>query len=357
MRRRQTLSRRTFIKLTATVTAGAALASCTPKQDTPAATEAHSSTVAPASPPSPTTGITATTVNGNGATQSQASLTQAPTSSPELPPTSTPVYLSSAHGPDPAAITRAAIAALGGMASFMSPGADVIVKPNICVDYHPPEYAATTNPTVVATLVSLCLEAGAKRVRVMDYGFGGTSKSGYEISGIKQAVEAAGGEMHYMTNGKYGKVEIPNGMDLKSIEIYKDILETDLLINVPIAKTHSAATLTLGAKNLMGIIQDRNMMHRNLHQRIADLTSLVMPALTVVDAVRILTAHGPTGGNLADVRQVDTVLASRDIVAADAYAATLFGLTGADVGYIQCCADMGLGTMDLNSINIQEINV
>jgi uncharacterized protein (DUF362 family) len=73
--------------------------------------------------------------------------------------------------------------------------------------------------------------------------------------------------------------------------------------------------------------------------------------------VRILTAHGPTGGNLADVRQVDTVIASRDIVAADAYAATLFGLTGADVGYIQCCADMGLGTMDLNSINIQEINV
>jgi uncharacterized protein (DUF362 family) len=243
------------------------------------------------------------------------------------------------------------------MASFMSPGADVIVKPNICVDYHPPEYAATTNPTVVATLVSLCLEAGAKRVRVMDYGFGGTSKSGYEISGIKQTVEAAGGEMHYMTNGKYGKVEIPNGMDLKSIEIYKDILETDLLINVPIAKTHSAATLTLGAKNLMGIIQDRNMMHRNLHQRIAALTSLVMPALTVVDAVRILTAHGPTGGNLADVRQVDTVIASRDIVAADAYAATLFGLTGADVGYIQCCDDMGLGTMDLNSINIQEINV
>jgi uncharacterized protein (DUF362 family) len=152
-------------------------------------------------------------------------------------------------------------------------------------------------------------------------------------------------------------VDIPGGRDMKSINIYRDILEADTLINVPIAKTHSAATLTLGAKNLMGVVLDRNMMHRNLHQRIADLTSLVMPDLTVVDAVRILTAHGPTGGDLADVRQMDTVIASRDIVAADAYAATLFGLTAADVGYIQYCADMGLGTLDLNSINIQEINV
>ena len=101
------------------------------------------------------------------------------------------------HGPDPAVITRAAIDTLGGMASFVSPGFDVIIKPNICVDYHPPEYAATTNPTVVATLVSMCLEAGAKRVRVMDYPFGGTPKSAYEISGIKAAVEAAGGEMGY----------------------------------------------------------------------------------------------------------------------------------------------------------------
>jgi uncharacterized protein (DUF362 family) len=98
-------------------------------------------------------------------------------------------------------------------------------------------------------------------------------------------------------------------------------------------------------------------MHINLTQRIADLTSLVRPALTVVDAVRILTNHGPTGGDLADVKQLDTVIASRDIVAADSYATTLFGLTAADIGYIQASADLGLGTMDLTSINIQEINL
>jgi uncharacterized protein (DUF362 family) len=276
---------------------------------------------------------------------------------PESTPTSTPAYLAVARGPDPSAITRAAIEALGGMATFVSPGFDVIIKPNICTDYHPPEYATTTNPTVVATLVSMCLEAGAKRVRVMDYPFGGSAKSAYASSGIAEAVEAAGGEMHVMSLAKYTEVNIPEGRDITSVVIYPDILEADLLVNVPIAKHHGSTRLTLGGKNLMGVVLDRNQMHANLSQRIADLTSLVRPKLTVIDAVRILTNHGPTGGDLADVKQTNTLIASRDIVAADAYATTLFGLSAADIGYIQASAELGIGTLDLNSIDLREINL
>ena len=160
-----------------------------------------------------------------------------------------------------------------------------------------------------------------------------------------------------MSHAKYTVVKIPEGRDLTSVSIYPDILEADLLINVPIAKDHGSTRLTLGAKNLMGVILNRNMMHENLDQRIADLTSLVRPTLTVIDAVRILTANGPTGGDLGDVKQLDTVIASRDIVAADAYATTLFGLTGSDIGYITACADLGLGTMELYSIDLREINL
>ncbi len=356
MKRRHPISRRTFIKLTATMAAGAALASCTPKQSPPAPTETNAAELTPTIPPSPSLTAPGTAPFTVSPTQPPTA-TETVTSTPEPSPTPEPAYLAVAHGPDPAAITRAAIDTLGGMSSFVKPDGDVIIKPNICVDYHPPEYAVTTNPIVVGTLVSMCLEAGARRVRVMDYGFGGTPASANEISGIKAAVESAGGEMVLMTYPKYIKVDIPQGKSMKSTDIYRDIIECDSLINVPIAKTHSAATLTLGAKNLMGIVLNRNMMHADLHQRIADLTSLVMPDLTVVDAVRILTDHGPTGGDLADVKQMDTVIASRDIVAADAYAATLFGMTGADIGYIQACADMGLGTLDLSSIDIQEINV
>ncbi len=272
-------------------------------------------------------------------------------------PKGSQAYLAVARGSDPAAITQAAIAALGGIERFVKSGHDVIIKPNICVDYHPPEYAATTNPTVVATLVALCLGAGARQVRVMDTPFGGTPESAYAMSGIEEAVNAAGGEMEVMSPVKFIKTPIPEGRDITEWEVYQDVLEADVLINVPIAKHHSLTKLTLGGKNLLGVITRRNQMHRSLGQRIADLVSVVRPTLTVVDAVRILIEHGPTGGSLSDVKKMDTVIASHDIVAADAYAATLFGLTGADIGYVQAAAEMGLGTMDLDSVKVEEVNV
>lgn len=275
---------------------------------------------------------------------------------PSPPPADDQAYLAVARGADPATITRRAVAALGGIERFVRAGDEVIIKPNICVNYHPPEYAATTNPTVVATLVTLCLEAGARRVRVMDMPFGGTPESAYAVSGIGEAVQAAGGQMEVMSPVKFARFTIPEGRDLTSWEVYRDILEADVLINVPIAKHHSLARLSLGGKNLLGVIRDPNQMHRNLGQRIADLVSLIRPTLTVVDAVRILVTHGPTGGSLNDVQQRDTVIASHDIVAADAYAATLFNLSGADIGYVKAAAEMGLGTMELDAVKVEEIN-
>ncbi len=272
-------------------------------------------------------------------------------------PTGDQAYLSAVHGPDPAAITKAAIASLGGIERFVRTGDDVIIKPNICVNYHPPEYAATTNPTVVATLVSLCLGAGAQKVRVMDTPLGGTAESAYAVSGIADAVQAAGGEMEVMSPVKFVLTDIPDGRDITEWEIYQDVLQADVLINVPIAKHHSLARLSLGIKNLLGVITKPNQMHRNIGQRPADLASRVRPTLTVVDAVRILTDHGPTGGSLNDVQQTDTIIASHDFVAADAWATTLFGMTGADVDYVKAAADMGLGTLDLSNIKIEEVTV
>jgi uncharacterized protein (DUF362 family) len=265
-------------------------------------------------------------------------------------------YLAVARGTDPAEITRRAIAALGGIERFVRSGHDVIIKPNICVDYHPAEYAATTNPTVVATLVSLCLGAGAKRVRVMDMPFGGAPDSAYTVTGIGDAVKAAGGEIELMSRVKFVKTAIPAGRDITEWEVYQDALKADVLINVPIAKHHSLARLTLGSKNLLGLVSRPSGIHRNLGQRVADLASLIRPTLTIVDAVRILTAHGPTGGSLNDVKEINTVIASHDLVAADAYGATLFGLTGPDIAYVKAGAEMGLGTLDLQSIKVEEIS-
>ena len=260
-----------------------------------------------------------------------------------------------ARGSDPETIVRRALAAYGGIEKFVPKDARVIIKPNICVAYHTYEYAATTNPWVVGALVKSCLEAGARSVRVMDYPFGGTPQEAYAISGIEEQVKAAGGEMVYMSDFKYVSADIPQGVDLKKTRIFGDILKADVLIDVPIAKHHSLAGLTLGMKNLMGLVKNRTTIHANLGQRIADLTSLFRPTLTVIDAVRILLANGPTGGNLSDVAQMDTVIVSPDIVAADSYATALFGLHPEDVAYIPAAAAMGLGRMDLHNLKIEEI--
>ena len=251
-----------------------------------------------------------------------------------------------------------AIAAIGGIERFVKKGNDVIIKPNVCTAYYPFEYAATTNPEVVAALVQLCLEAGAKRVRVMDFPFGGTPQASYDKSGIAAAVKAAGGTIETMSNMKYRDVQIPEGKRLKQWKVYGDILDADVVINVPIAKHHSSATLDAGHEESdgRGARPQRHAL-RGLHQSIADINTVVRPQLTVVDAIRILTNNGPTGGNLNDVKKLDTVIASADIVAADAFATTLFNMKPTDIDYIRFGDEMGLGKMDLKSFQIEQVTV
>jgi len=342
------LSRRDFLKISAigvgSLTLGQFLSACAQALST-----TPSPTSNPISPAPPTNTLFAPAIHTTEATAVPPTETATPLSIPDLVV---------ARGGEPEALVRQALAAMGGLERFVPRGAKVIVKPNICVA-HPYQYAATTNPWVVGTLVKMCFEAGAGSVRVMDYPFGCTEQEGYATSGIREQVEAAGGEMAYMTPlFKYVKTPIPDGVELKEIEVYEDILKADVLINVPIAKDHSSTRLTLGMKNLMGVILNRNTMHVNLGQRIADLTSLIRPRLTVVDAVRILVANGPSGGgDLNNVKKIDTVIVSPDIVAADSYATTLFeNIQPTDIQYIAKGAAMGLGRMDLQNLVIKEIS-
>ncbi|MDO9120166.1 MAG: DUF362 domain-containing protein [Anaerolineaceae bacterium] len=264
-------------------------------------------------------------------------------------------YLVVTRGSDAEQMVRQGMQALGGMERFMKSGADVIIKPNICVGYYSYEYAATTNPWVIAALVKMCLEAGAKRVRVMDYPFGGTGEQCYKISGIADLVTAAGGEMEVMSSLKFVEMDIPDAVRLKRASIYQDVLTTDLLINVPIAKNHGMAKLTLGLKNLMGTMLNRESIHPSFEKNLVDLATIVRPQLTIIDGIRTLMANGPTGGNLDDVKIQNTLIFSHDIVAADSYATRLFGKTPEYLPYVIKAAERGLGKADLTGLNIQEI--
>ncbi|MDR1840841.1 MAG: DUF362 domain-containing protein [Holophagales bacterium] len=261
-------------------------------------------------------------------------------------------------------IVRMAIDALGGIKRFISRGDVVVIKPNIGWD-RTPEQAANTNPEVVATLVKLCLEAEAKRVKVFDRSCQDPRRC-YVQSGIEAAARAAGAEVFHIggrtlqkaDERRYRDVKFPNGVAFKSWPISIDALEADKLINVPIAKHHGASRLTMSLKNWMGLMGDnRGRVHQNLDAAIVDLSTVIKPHLTILDAVRILTANGPTGGSLNDVKRLDTVIAGVDQVAIDSYGATLFGLKAEGLDHVAEAAKRGLGKMDLSKLNIRKIDV
>ncbi len=261
-----------------------------------------------------------------------------------------------AKNASPAELVRAVVDGLGGMNKFVSRGDVVVVKPNIGWDRRP-EQAADTNPEVVAEVVRLCYEAGAKEVRVFDRTCNRARRC-YLRSGIQKAAKAAGAKVSYCHESKFKDVAIPGGEMLKSWPFYKDALEADVFINVPIAKHHAMAGLTIGLKNIMGVIGgDRGKIHNHFPVKLADLNLVLKPQLTIVDAYRILVANGPQGGNLRDVRMPKIVLASVDRVAADAYAATLFGKKGADLPYLVEAHKRGFGEIDLAKVAVKEVDL
>lgn len=261
-----------------------------------------------------------------------------------------------AKGNSPMALVESAIKELGGINSFISRGDIVVIKPNIGWD-RTPEQAANTNPDVVAGLIKLCFDAGAKKVKVFDRTVNDPRRC-YVQSGIEQVAKKYGAELHYVDEKRFKEVSIKGGQVLKSWPLYVDILETDKIINVPIAKHHSLSKLTMAMKNWMGVMGgSRRHIHQKLDESLADLSLAIKPTLTVLDAVRILTANGPQGGSLADVKKLDTIVVSRDQVAVDSFGATLFGMKGSDLGYVKIADQYGIGKMDLSKAVIKRINV
>ncbi len=260
------------------------------------------------------------------------------------------------RGEDPKKMVEAAIEALGGMDKLVKPNDIVVVKPNIAWDRQP-EQAATTNPFAVAALVEICFKAGASEVKVFDRTCNDARRS-YDSSGIAKAAEQAGASVSYVNERKFSPIAVPEGKSMKQWPIYQDAADADVLINIPIAKHHGISRLTLGFKNMMGVAGgERGKWHPEIHQRIVDFATVTAVDLTIIDAFRILTDHGPNSGTAADVREEQLLVACVDPVAADACAATIFDLEPHEVGFVTKAHELGLGEMDLSKIKRQKIDL
>jgi uncharacterized protein (DUF362 family) len=260
----------------------------------------------------------------------------------------------------PTQLLQAAMSPLGGMGRFVKKGQRVVIKANIAWA-RTPDQGCTNNPELMMALIKMCYDTGAKRVAVWDH-----TCDNYQFtfarSGLKEAGQKAGADV-LSGHGRnvYKQVEIPKAKKLKTAEILRDVIESDVFINFPIPKQHFATELTLGMKNLIGIVWDMEQLHKiDLHQCIADVNTLRKPDLVVMDAIRILTTNGPKGpGKTIDPGEV---IASADIVAVDAYGVAFFKnpKTGKpfkpeEIRFVKHAYDHGLGQIDLSKVRVKKV--
>jgi uncharacterized protein (DUF362 family) len=257
---------------------------------------------------------------------------------------------------------NAVIETLGGIQRFVKQGQTVVLKPNMSFP-NPPEWGSTTHPNVVKTVAQLCIEAGAKRIAIIDQPLRRPEVC-LRRSGIAKACqEMPNVNVVALSEQKfYQKITVPNGKELHEVEIARDVLQADVLINLPVAKSHMATGVSLGMKNLMGLIWDREYLHQyiDLNQGIADLSTLIQPDLIIMDATRPMTTAGP--GGPGKIVQLNTIIAGVDPVAIDSYTVPLaqwYGhqFSGKNVKYILKAADLGLGEIDVSKLTVKELEV
>lgn len=258
---------------------------------------------------------------------------------------------------EPDAMFNKAIELMGGMNRYVKKGQTVVVKPNIGWN-KPPEVGANTNPLLVRTVIEHCFQAGAKKVYVFDnvaYSSTGMADQCYKNSGIEDAAKSAGALVTPASNEKYyHKVEIPGAKSLKTTAVHELVLESDVLINIPVLKSHRGTHLTIAMKNLMGIVWDRLAYHyTDLDQSIADFCLYKKPALNIVDAYRVMMKDGPQGSAPENAVLKKTLLLSEDPVAIDTAAAKIFGMNTEKVRYIKMAKELGIGKTNLDELNIK----
>ncbi|RMH58685.1 MAG: DUF362 domain-containing protein [Candidatus Hydrogenedentota bacterium] len=226
------------------------------------------------------------------------------------------------RGTDIPAQVRAAFSALGGLERIISPGMTVLIKPNMSWARRP-EQAATTHPEVVGGVVRLCRECRAAKILVLDNTCNNARRS-YALSGIAAAARKAGAEVQHLSSADMVRIPLPQPAPFPEWPIARAALEADVIINLPVAKHHSLSRVSLGVKNLMGLIgDDRGDWHKVLPPSLLALQKILVPEVTLLDATRILMNHGPQGGRLDDVRRMNLVAASPDPFAIESFGAEI----------------------------------
>jgi len=272
-----------------------------------------------------------------------------------------------------AELVRLAFERLGGIEKLVQPGQQVCLKPNMAWAREKGS-GACTNPDVLAAVIDLILGAGlsAKDVVVFEHTRDAftTAASFSEIQAVCDARQVA------LVNGDsqqvYDAQDPPEGTKYlapygEKEEVASDLMEADVVFNMPVLKQHSATGLSMGMKNLMGAIYNPRRYHggkdadpdsggQELDERIVDLTMLLKPklTLTVLDATFVLREAGPKGDIGTPGEELQTLIVGTDPVAVDSVGAQVLGWAPDKVGHLKAAADRKIGEIDVDKLRASD---
>ncbi len=262
-------------------------------------------------------------------------------------------------GPDNQALMKKCMETLFANGGFGPNVKKLALKPNAFID-SPPEIAASTHPDVVEGFLKAVVDRGIKDIILPEYCGNATSAKLSERNGIGPLARKY--DVKFIStkaaNTAFKTITIEKAKSLKTVEVCAELLEADAVVNMPVAKHHSGAKLSMAMKNWMGVIKAPKWWHSNdLPQCIADFCLFMKPTWTIIDATRCMTSDGPRGGPAADMIYPQQIILSKDQVAADVVTAQLFHDNPfSAVKYLALARDMDIGETDVANMNIHRID-
>ncbi|VUT27551.1 MAG: hypothetical protein SYNGOMJ08_00097 [Candidatus Syntrophoarchaeum sp. GoM_oil] len=236
----------------------------------------------------------------------------------------------------------------------------VLLKPN-AGRIATAESGITTNPQVVAAAIDAFIEAGASVAVGESPILGVKTIEAFEATGIASVARERGCLLIDMDARQPVHMIIEEGVAIHSLKVCPEVVEYDVVVSIPVMKTHMHTVVTLAVKNMKGCLWRRTkvdlhmlpriegMDDRPLNIAIADMSSVLRPHLSIIDGTTGMEGLGPSAGK---AKKLDLVVAGIDPFAADAVACSLMGLNAEDVPHLRICARRGYGVIDLSMIQV-----
>ncbi|NMA92606.1 MAG: DUF362 domain-containing protein [Firmicutes bacterium] len=248
------------------------------------------------------------------------------------------------------AVTRA-IELCGGLPPVIKPGVTVLLKPNLVDVPKSRESGAITHPEVCRAVAELVREAGASPMIADSAGIGTDTEEVIKFMGYQELREA-GFPVKDLKKDKELIVRNPGARVLPRLKVYETALKVDAIINLPVLKTHDQTEITLGLKNLKGLLADhskKRMHRRGVFEGVPELTSFFNPCLTVLDGIYCQEGVGPVFG---DPVEMDLIAASTDPLALDIIGGLIIGYRPEEVPITRSAIRLGLGAGRLSEIEV-----